>query len=377
MLGASLLLFVVVEGALRLVFHFVDKRGARFYTHAIADVYPDSSWVADYFKEDTESAVAQWRSYVYWRLKPYTGTHVNIDQDGIRKTIPSAAPADGVKDIFMFGGSTMWGNGSRDAHTIPSSLASELHARGLKTHVVNFGESGYVNTQEVIALELQLRDGHIPDLVIFYDGVNDTYSAWQQNVAGIPQNEATRVKEFNLSSPSQAKRRTALVLQDVARKLATVRLVNTLLRRNGGQKVATSQIADSNAMTDALSQDVVNTYRANMELVRTMAAHYGFQCLFYWQPNIFEKPERTAYEQGQWEMEKAMEPLFRKTYNLVRTSDLETGGDFHNLSQLFANEAKPVYFDWCHMGEAGNATIARSMVDDVMKALSSTPKVTK
>ena len=49
----------------------------------------------------------------------------------------------------------------------------------------------------MMELFLQLREGNIPDLVVFYDGVNDVFSAYQQGKAGIPQNENNREKEFN------------------------------------------------------------------------------------------------------------------------------------------------------------------------------------
>ena len=60
------------------------------------------------------------------------------------------------------------------------------------------GESGYVNTQSLLALELELRGGNVPDEVIFYDGVNDVFSTFQNNEAGLPQNEQNRATEFNL-----------------------------------------------------------------------------------------------------------------------------------------------------------------------------------
>ena len=50
----------------------------------------------------------------------------------------------------MFGGSTMWGTGARDACTIPSLLARALQGRGMSLEIINFGETGYVRTQEVI-----------------------------------------------------------------------------------------------------------------------------------------------------------------------------------------------------------------------------------
>ena len=55
----------------------------------------------------------------------------------------------------------------------------------------------------IITLLLILQKGERPDVVIFYDGVNDTYSAFQQLRAGLPQNEFNREIEFNLSKPEK------------------------------------------------------------------------------------------------------------------------------------------------------------------------------
>lgn len=97
----------------------------------------------------------------------------------------------------------MWGSGARDSFTIPSLLSQILSEHGISIHVVNYGESGFVSTQEVIALMLQLKKGNIPDVVMFYDGVNDTFSAFQHGIAGIPQNEFNRFREFNLLNYSR------------------------------------------------------------------------------------------------------------------------------------------------------------------------------
>ena len=45
-------------------------------------------------------------------------------------------------------------------------------------------------------LELELQRGNVPDVVIFYDGVNDVFSTFQNGASGLPQNEASRVEEF-------------------------------------------------------------------------------------------------------------------------------------------------------------------------------------
>ena len=70
----------------------------------------------------------------------------------------------------------MWGTGWRgheDDFTIrvtccKGNFSSE--SMRINVNITNFGESGYVNTQEVIYLFLQLqRKNNIPDIVVFYD----------------------------------------------------------------------------------------------------------------------------------------------------------------------------------------------------------------
>jgi len=218
MLGITLLLFVAAEGALSLLYRYRDSRHPNVDYRLTSDAFADSPWAQDYFREDWEAAHLEWHPYVYWHLKPYRGNYVNVDAEGIRRTLPAAegAPSSNAVDIFMFGGSTMWGNGARDDHTIASALARMLRERGVACDVTNFGESGYVSTQELITLTLQLRKGNVPDVVVFYDGVNDAYSAWQQGVPGIPQNEQSRVLEFNMSNPKRRAERTQQLLREYA-----------------------------------------------------------------------------------------------------------------------------------------------------------------
>jgi lysophospholipase L1-like esterase len=110
--------------------------------------------------------------------------------------------------IYMFGASTLFGLGARDAHTIPAYLGREI---GEKTRcaveVKNFGQVGYVTTQDVIALLRHLHRGDVPGLAIFYGGANEVYSAIGSGDAGIPQNEDNRRREFNILHPQQCRRR--------------------------------------------------------------------------------------------------------------------------------------------------------------------------
>ena len=110
--------------------------------------------------------------YYHWKQFEHVGKYINIDASGVRKTVKDPN-VKGGKKIFMFGGSTLWGHGSPDESTIPSIVQSHL---GDAYEVYNFGEDGFVSTQELNYLLYQLSLGNIPDAVIFYDGVNDGYA---------------------------------------------------------------------------------------------------------------------------------------------------------------------------------------------------------
>lgn len=374
--GVTLLLIAVLEIALLLAFTVKDGlgRAGRVDRRVRADTYTETSWVGDLLREERRVR-PRWHSYVYWRQRPFQGEHINIDADGIRRTA-SAAPVTGASGrplrIFMFGGSTMWGSGARDAFTIPSILARRLQAEGVAATVVNMGEVGYVSTQEVIGLLLRLQKGDVPDLVIFYDGVNDTYSAFQQQIAGLPHNEFNRVVEFNLARPSHFWRRRQLVLGDAAARLSSVRLLRSLV----GGTDQEQQIGVRPPLLEHLASNdyanlpgaVIARYRGSVELVKAWAAHYRFRALFYWQPTIFDKPALTAYERTERARHAEMAPFFRETSDALGRSPAP-GRDVHDLSGIFADVALPMYVDWCHLGESGNDAIAARMARDLLQVI--------
>jgi lysophospholipase L1-like esterase len=381
-LGIALLMLLVLEGMLSLAFVAWDGLQARsrtaLYGDPLAlDAYQDAAWFPDYLKESLESHKTQWVSYVYWRRRPYRGQYINIDEHGIRKTWAPDKRHAGMGDpikVFMFGGSTMWGSGARDDFTIPSYLAKKLDERGIETEVVNFGEAGYVSTQEVITLIRQLHQGNVPDLVIFYDGVNDVYSACQKGAAGLPQNEINRVREFNLTQPAYHRSLGETYVRGAIRGLSTMRLLGQIGRRLGldvpsnGIAARRADIGDSLVNDDTLFRDVLTIYRGNIAIVRALAQSYGFQTLFYWQPTIFDKESLTAGEQARRREVADLEPLMARMRGLARRADLAaaSGGAFRDLSDAFSGMQGPVFIDWCHTCEAGNERIAERMVQDFL-----------
>lgn len=171
-----------------------------------------------------------WKPYLYWQ-RP----------EGIRETLAVVG-----KKVWMFGGSAVWGTGVEWSETIPSYLAT------LGYKVTNYGERGYVSTQELFLLILELRKG-TPGIVIFYNGYNDVFSGHQQGIAGLPLNEFNRVKEFNLA------------------KGGIMSLLHAKLKRERkhfpAAFVKVKKIRDN-----------------NIEVARVLGKSLGFQVYDFWQP---------------------------------------------------------------------------------------------
>lgn len=151
--------------------------------------YDRYDWATTHFKEFGELDT-RYQSFVVWRRLPFSGKTINIDQNGVRVTAGSGGAEDGPT-IAFFGGSAMWGSGVDDENTIPS-LFARSHPR---FHVYNLGESGYIARQSLnLLLNMYAQSIH-PDIVIFYDGVNDAGHECRREVGPLAHAREAGIRE--------------------------------------------------------------------------------------------------------------------------------------------------------------------------------------
>ncbi len=364
-LGITLIVLLFVEGGLRFAFAIRDRLSPSESPdrRMLAEGYGGATWPVDHYHE-IESLEERWQPYVYFRPRPFQGKTIRIGPDGLRATWqPTAGWGDDVGKkpvkVLMMGGSSLWGFGARDEQTVPSLVARKLHDRGLKVEIKNLAQLGYVSTQEMIGLVRELQQGYRPDVVIFYDGVNDTTSAVLSGEAGLTTNEINRRREFNLT---QSPKRLAATL---AGKLLTDSGASRLgraVRSRLGQPMASHDSLPSDDKMHRLAGDVVDRYVANIKIVQTLARGYGFRPSFFWQPTIFNKTERTVAERNEAHKFEWAEPAFRAVYETIEaSSELRADPAFHDLSKIFCDEKALVFIDYCHTTETANARIAEQM----------------
>jgi lysophospholipase L1-like esterase len=380
--GITILAFVVLSTAAGMIVKTVWRLRARHIPHE-TQAYPaqSASWVPAYFKAMNDVKM-RWYPYVYWKTAPMRSPYLNIDQHSNRvnwNALRGPVGARPVLRVFAFGGSTTWGAGARDDYTIPSLLAKSLAGNPqFDVEVRNYGQMGWVSSQELIYLYELLRRGERPDLVVFYDGVNDTFLGYQDGIAGLTQNEFLRAGEFGILASSSGRKK-------LYRTALRTFLMNTgmadFIKLLAGRDKPTFEVTQVSPMasigylappsdfegTDAVEQDIVNIYMFNTQMVRAWGQHFGFRTLFYWQPVIYSKHPRTSYEQSFLAPRSAAD-FFAGTYQRVAAVAQEHG--VNDISGILNGTGAKTYFvDRWHITEEGNAIVARRMASDATPIL--------
>ena len=200
--------------------------------------------------------------------------------------------------------------------------------------------------------------------MLFYDGLSDVLSSHMNGAAGISQNEPRRRREFDLPERPQ-QMLWAFGQWFPAREFWGFHRLVTNLRR--GIRSPADNRSQTPPLRDEVARKTLHIYTANLAFVEALGQPYGFETLFYWQPNIFSKRRRSPSEQAAAEHLLSTERAFVAIYRGVRQSAaLNDRPRFHDISALLDDLEAPYYVDGTHLSEAGNRLVAEAMVEDVI-----------
>jgi hypothetical protein len=212
---------------------------------------------------------------------------------------------------------------------------------------------------------------------VFYDGVNEMMCAEQTGMADGVFHQASRRAEFNLLHPDRRRELIAAALITLLPR--TVRRLRTLTGRlllGPLPRVRTDLAAQD---LEALAEEVAAVYAANLRLVRLLAEAYRFRPLFFWQPVITTKQQKTA-DEAFFETEFTPDLAARRQlYAAIiaarrRHPELAAAPDAIDLSRVFDERTEPVYIDFYHLSEAGNAAVAAAMLPSLAAAVTAVRK---
>jgi len=353
--------FICIELCLRLFFNTVNLSNSENQKR-LSPLYKAKEWMPPLLQECAESLRTEYEPFIGWQRKPYHGKFVNVGSDRTRKTWNPTSFEAPPKVVYVFGGSTIWGEYARDEHTIPSHLSKILNGKTNRYRVVNYGETAHTFLQEIIHLILLLRESAIPDYVIFYDGMNDLYATYQAGkVETIWYTESIRGK-INKSC-----RRQILERADEFLELHCL-IYKTLL--NLFKKTITPN--RSLETVPQLAKEFASSYAQSFMLLSQLSQIYNFRFSCFWQPSIFTEntflnTENTILQSPDREF---LIKLYTETRRAINNQSLE---HFHDISSALTDRKEPCYFDYCHLTESCNEIIAKKISATMQQELTKNP----
>jgi len=315
-----------------------------------------------------------YRPYVLWRASPQSTDNLTILDSGLRD-VPGASVDPSALQVFVFGGSTIVGWNTTDDATICAHIQRAVSLLADKqVCVTNFGQQGYVNTQQLIELQLQLRSGNIPDLVVFYDGTNEIWSAVESDTAGMHfglQRIADLYENRNFTRNTS----TQYEMLQFAGELNAV----SLLRRILGQETETSALPffeaepsrcvlygeDFMAPAD-FAREIMGIYESDLRILRALSNEFDFEYRVFWQPVILtgNKP-LTNYESAIYD-DQILFILHLYQECALLAEELENRYDeFNCITDVFDGVEETVFQDICHLNALGDSLIAERILQDL------------
>jgi hypothetical protein len=348
---------------------------------SIADTSPAYSgypWASEFWKEERSRWNSQHGSYEpfrIWGAAPWNGKYINTDisSDGTwRRTINlpnKACEKQSSLEVWMFGGSTLYGTGVPDWATIPSYLSRELNSATAACIVVrNFGVEGYVTNQEVILLMEQLKAGRHPGIVIFYDGVNDAYAGAVS--PGVP------AAHMSLSNIKARVEGTLAGRLDFLRSSYTLQLAAAVLNSLRVARAAKPSVDE----TESKAVTTLDNYERNLQFATILGNAYGFRVFCFWQPafvygykSLFPFEATIASNQAG---KNSFDILAKVYQHAERRAAMDHAFVF--LGDVFDSVKEPVYIDkWMHLAPGGNELVARSVAGYIESSVDEQSKLAK
>jgi len=220
--------------------------------------------------------------------------------------------------------------------------------------ISNYGVEGYLTNQELILLVELLKKGQRPDLVIFYDGVNDSDAAVSPGIpdAHLEFRSTKSLMEGSVSSKL-----------DFLRNSNSIKLARALVLRLDHGDLAGLPPSEISARAAA----TLDNYEANMNVAKMLGQAYKFKVFCFWQPSLaFGRKPLAPIEQQLWD--SSPNPSLATPQRVVMAVNEEAArrstrnADFVFLGHVFDPVKEPIYIDnHMHIGPLGNQIVAGAM----------------
>jgi hypothetical protein len=365
-----------------------DQAIARYGIDFYRRLYPGKSEaeVRQIIYDQPELTVA-YEPFAEFRSTAIATTTLNIHQAGFRLVGAEQGPwplEDKAVNIFVFGGSTTVGSGVDDDRTIPAALQSILRERGRSgeatVNVYNFGVGAFFSSQEVTYFQNQLRYGHIPDMVVFVDGLNDfhywdgdpstakisrhmlhlvqTMSRQMGREQGVSWHVVELLKSLPLVKLAQDVAATsALKLSREERPDRGSFLIDSAAAAAPADDIYAAIYSDGLDVTDPRRiRAVMTRYLVNKKIAQGVADQLDITAIFAWQPVPLYKYKLVLHPFAIADDHRRIRYGYPAMAQHVATHDM--GANFAWCADIAESAEHAIYVDQVHYTMEGNRMVA-------------------
>jgi lysophospholipase L1-like esterase len=302
---------------------------------------------------------------------PYT---LFLQAHGVRDTAYNSHSQEPGRNvvIWCFGGSTMRGSTPDDDKTIPSQLAKLLNENTEGRHytVINFGMNSFNSLLETKYLQKAfIERSDRPDLVIFYDGANDS----------------TYFVAYHHPYGHYGFRRTSALIESYYRSwFGLLKPVNAAVYSSFTKELydKITEITVPVSPDSAELKEMVDATAKRYAHVNKLVSCYGAQFLLFWQPMIWmescQAPASVRDKEKGLLVNSDRFATARKNFSLPYlglTEKLKDRPYFVNIRDVLCTRNEPVYQpDGVHLLDRGREMVAQQMAQVIRERLRSEPR---
>lgn len=294
----------------------------------------DGEWYRRYVEDSGWAAREEvaWRVLRDRRMLDVSTRTLNV-RDGARVSwTPPPCECERLT-VWVYGGSTTFGLGQRDEHTIPSWLARAAWEEGLALDVVNRGMPGHAHWTEADRFAWDLTVEPAPDLVVFYDGVNEM---WMTNYLNAPETN-----------------HLWLAIEPTTEQILIEQRPSGEAPAPDGAEVKPHPTVPSRTDED-FGRISAERYARAIGMSEAIARARGVPAQWFWQPSRVARP--TIDDEPHYDEEG--EAQMRDQYQAARDA---LPSHVVDLTDVFGDDREPYFWDDLHHDEDAARIIGRAL----------------
>jgi len=339
----GLMLLLVILSAIEIISHVVlDQRDSCNQSLPMSDLYQYLS-VSELKKicQDYKSIIQYPLPLVHYEPDQKTDT-VSINSHGFRgEEFEKEKINDREYRIFVLGGSVLYGLYATSDNTTISGYLQEFYnefTTDRDVRVINAGANGHESFAETYLVKNKIIDLN-PDLIIVLDGWNDLNLPLEREYK-----EPTGIEHLEQYS---------LVIRKYYKTIQFYEFIERIWEKQIGE--------NKREINDGTANQKSELWKSRWKEICELGEKENFKVIITLQP-IVGAGNKVLTD---WELRFVKEAAgSAASYNFMRDklNELETScAVTEDLTNIFDNETELIYFDYVHMGDAGNRIVAEKM----------------